>query len=107
MLTADEIGRAGSYVEELRQFVHELDVPSANRSRAAGACLAIAQEHHHAIIRLIEEKLFASAFALQRIEFEPMSEASGYRCARTIRSWKLSFEAKSLLRSIACSLSWK
>ncbi len=70
MLTADEIGRAGSYVEELRQFVHELDVPSANRSRAAGACLAIAQEHHHAIIRLIEEKLFASALALQRIEFE-------------------------------------
>ena len=70
MLTVDEIGRAGSYVEELRQFVHELDVPSTNRSRAAGACLAIAQEHHHAIVLLIEEKLFAPAFALRRIELE-------------------------------------
>jgi hypothetical protein len=70
MLTADEISRAGSYVEELRQSVHELDVPGTNRSRAAGSCLAIAQEHHHAIVRLIEERLFASSFSLLRIEFE-------------------------------------
>lgn len=70
MLTTEELGRAGSYVEQLRLSVHELDVPSTNRARAAGSCLAIAQEHHHAIVRLIEEKLFASSFALLRIEFE-------------------------------------
>ena len=70
MLTTEELGRAGSYVEQLRLSVHELDVPSTNRARAAGSCLAIAQVHHHAIVRLIEERLFASSFALLRIEFE-------------------------------------
>ncbi|MDD2546729.1 MAG: hypothetical protein PHI55_10680 [Burkholderiaceae bacterium] len=70
MLTTEELERAGSYVERLRLSVHELDVPSTNRARAAGSCLAIAQEHHHAIVRLIEERLFASSFALLRIEFE-------------------------------------
>lgn len=70
MLTDDEIARAGSYVEELRVSVHNLDVPSDSRTRAAGSCFAIAQEHHHAIVRLIEWKLFAAAFALIRIEFD-------------------------------------
>ena len=70
MLTDDEIARAGSYVEELRVSVHNLDVPSDSRTRAAGSCFAIAQEHHHAIVRLTEWKLFAAAFALIRIEFE-------------------------------------
>lgn len=70
MLTTEEIGHAGSYVEQLRKSVHEIEVPSTNRARAAGSCLAIAQEHHHAIVRLIEERLFASSFALLRIEFE-------------------------------------
>jgi hypothetical protein len=70
MLTDDEIGRAAEYVEELRLSVHELDVPNNSRTRAAGSCFAIAQEHHHAIIRLSEWRLFAAAFALIRIEFE-------------------------------------
>ena len=70
MLTDEEIRRAGEYVEELRLSVHELSVPNNNRTRAAGSCFAIAQEHHHAIIRLCEWKLFAAVFALIRIEFE-------------------------------------
>jgi hypothetical protein len=70
MITKDEIKKAGRYVEKLRLSVHELDVPNNNRTRAAGSCFAIAQEHHHAIVRLIEWKLFAAAFALVRSEFE-------------------------------------
>lgn len=70
MLTTEKLERAGSYVEQLRQSVHELDLPSTNRTRAAGSCFAIAQDHHHAIVLLIEERLFASSFALLRIEFE-------------------------------------
>lgn len=70
MLTAEEFGSAGGYVELLRQSVHEVDLPNTNRARAAGSCLAIAQEHHHAIVRLMGERLFASCFALLRIEFE-------------------------------------
>lgn len=70
MLTNEEIARAGEYVEKLRVSVHDLEMPSDYRTRAAGSCFAIAQEHHHAIVRLIEWRLFASAFALIRIEFE-------------------------------------
>jgi hypothetical protein len=70
MLTNDEIGRAGGYVEDLRVLVHELDVPNNKRTRAAGSCFSIAQEHHHAIVYLAEARLFASAFALLRSEFE-------------------------------------
>lgn len=70
MVTVDEIKDAGLYVEELRLSVHDLDIPGDSRTRAAGSCFAIVQEHHHAIVLLIECKLFASAFALLRIEFE-------------------------------------
>lgn len=70
MLTNEEIARAGEYIEKLRVSVHDLGMPSDYRTRAAGSCFAIAQEHHHAIVRLIEWRLFASAFALIRVEFE-------------------------------------
>ena len=70
MLTTEELERAGSYVEELRLSVDGLSLPSSNRMRAAGSCFAIALDHHHAIVLLIQEKLFASSFALLRIEFE-------------------------------------
>jgi len=61
---------AGAYVEWLRQAVHELQLPPSTRTRAAAACFAIAQEHHHAIVRLIEEQLCASGFALLRVGLE-------------------------------------
>lgn len=70
MLTTEEIQHAGAYVELLRKSVHELSLPNNNRNRAAGSCLAIAQDHHHAIVLLLEERLFASAFSLVRVAFE-------------------------------------
>lgn len=36
----------------------------------SGGCLAIAQDHHHAIVVLLDSKLYASVFALVRIAFE-------------------------------------
>lgn len=70
MLTNNEISQAASYVDELRLFVHGLEIPANNRVRAAASCFAIAQEHHHAIVQLIELKLLAAAFSLVRVEFE-------------------------------------
>jgi hypothetical protein len=70
MVSAVQIQSAGEYVEWLRQQVDEKQVPATTRVRAAGACLALAQEHHHSIVFLVEHKLYGSAFALVRLAFE-------------------------------------
>jgi len=70
MLTPERIKEAGEFVEWLRQSLHGQELPQSNRVRAAGACFAIAQGHHHAIVLLIENRLYSSSFALIRLEFE-------------------------------------
>lgn len=70
MLTDEEISGYAGYVEELRLLIHELPIPANNRVRASAACFAIAQEHHHAIVTLVESRLYAAAFSLLRCEFE-------------------------------------
>lgn len=70
MLTAGELRAANVYGEWLRLAVHERTVPANARVRAAGGCLIIAQDHHHAIVVLLGARLYASCFALVRIAFE-------------------------------------
>src|SRR5438477_1793587 len=70
MISAQRIHDAGGYVEWLRLAVHEKSLPASKRTRAAGSCFAIAQDHHHAIVLLVEHQLYASSFALLRSEFE-------------------------------------
>jgi len=70
MLTIDEIISSEKFVEKLRLTVNDLKLPSNSRARAAGACLAIAQDHHHGIVRLVNDKLYASAASLVRVAFE-------------------------------------
>ncbi len=47
-----------------------LKLPSNIRSRIAAGCLDIALEHQKAIITLVQSKLYSSAFALLRTNFE-------------------------------------
>jgi hypothetical protein len=70
MLTDMQLDAANAYGEWLRLTVHEREVPASSRVRAAASCLAIAQDHHHAIVVLLEAQLYASSFALVRIAFE-------------------------------------
>jgi len=70
MISAERIHDAGGYVEWLRLAVHEKPLPASARNRAAASCFAIAQDHHHSIVLLVEHQLYASGFALLRIEFE-------------------------------------
>jgi len=70
MLSTERIRAAGEFVEWLRQSIHEQPLPANHRVRAAASCYAIAQDHHHAIVLLIENRLYASSFALVRLEFE-------------------------------------
>lgn len=64
------LAKAGEYVEWLRIQLHEKAIPSTNRTRAAVACFALAQEHHHSIVLLAQNRLYGSAFSLLRVAFE-------------------------------------
>ena len=70
MLTDDELKAANAYGEWLRVAVHDRELPSNQRVRAAAGCLAIAQDHHHAIVVLLHSHLYASVLALVRVAFE-------------------------------------
>lgn len=58
------------YLNWLGRSIHECELPGTLRARVAAGCLAIAQDHHHAIIALLDSQLYASTFALLRCEFE-------------------------------------
>ena len=70
MLTDQQLDDANAYGEWLRLAVHERELPANDRVRASGSCLAIALDHHHAIVVLLGARLYASSFALVRIAFE-------------------------------------
>jgi hypothetical protein len=61
---------AVDYLNWLGHAIHDCNLPANNRVRAAAGCLAIAQDHHHAIVVLLDHGRFASAFALVRVAFE-------------------------------------
>lgn len=70
MNTVERIRTAAEYVEWLRQSLQDRELPSDDRGRAAAACFAIVQDHHHAITVLQQQRLYASGFALLRVAFE-------------------------------------
>jgi hypothetical protein len=61
---------ARDYVEELRLAANAVKLLADIPAQAAGACFAIVQEHHHAIIRLLEMGLNSPALVLLRPMFE-------------------------------------
>lgn len=70
MLTDKQINDANVYGEWLRLMIHDRRLPANDRNRASASCFAIAGEHHHAIIVLLEKHLYASSYALMRIAFD-------------------------------------
>ena len=69
-LTPEEISEATVYGESFRRLVDNQQLPDSIRTRASVACLGIAQDHHHGILLLLSNSLYASAFALARPTFE-------------------------------------
>ncbi|MBC8040762.1 MAG: hypothetical protein H7Y06_09485 [Opitutaceae bacterium] len=83
MLTQAEIDAANEYGEKLRVAVHEIELPANERVRAAAACFAIGQDVHHSIVKLIESRLYAGAFALVRVSFDAYIRAEWlWLCAK-------------------------
>jgi hypothetical protein len=61
---------AMEYMNWLGKSIHDCNLTATNRVRAAASCLAIAQDHHHGIVVLLDHELYASSFALLRVAFE-------------------------------------
>jgi len=70
MKPPDRARTAGEFVEWLRLAVHDKELPANDRIRVAAPCLGIAQDHHRAIVLLMEHRLYASSFSLLRVAFE-------------------------------------
>ena len=70
MLSNEQLDSANTFGESLRLAVDERSLPATMRVRAAASCFSIAQDHHHAIVMLLGAQLYASCFALLRVEFE-------------------------------------
>ena len=70
LLTLPELKAARDYVEELRLLANAVKLAADIPAQVAGACFAIVQEHHDAIIHLLEMGLNSPAFVLLRPMFE-------------------------------------
>ena len=64
------IAKARELVEWTAQALYDLELPGTTRTRIAATCFGVAQEHHHAIVVLLEANLKSSAFALVRAVYE-------------------------------------
>ncbi len=70
MISVERIQAAIELVEWIRLSVHNQPLTANERNLVAVPCYTITQDHHHAIVLLIDHQLFASSFALLRIAFE-------------------------------------
>lgn len=70
MQMPQSIPKAIELVMWIEHALHDLSLPSSDRTRIAGACFAAALEHHHAVVILLRERLNGSAFSLMRGEYE-------------------------------------
>lgn len=64
------IQRGFDLVRWLATQMNGVPMSATLRNRLAGACFSITQDHHSAIIVLLEQSLYASAFALVRSVLE-------------------------------------
>ena len=64
------VARQFEVAKWLATELNGLPVVASLRNRVSGGCLTVTQDHHCAIALLLEKELFASAFALVRIQFE-------------------------------------
>lgn len=64
------IQKSESLIRWVDERIDGLSIPSDDRHRLAGACFDIAHEHQKAIVLLVANRLYGSAFALVRLIFE-------------------------------------
>jgi hypothetical protein len=70
MTPTEAVDRGFALVNWLAAELNGLPVEASRRNELAAACLSIAQDHHAAVIVLLERELYASAVALVRSQYE-------------------------------------
>lgn len=69
-----------NFMNSLNEAIYNIEIPE--RSGTAARYFAVACDHHHAIIILMQNKRYASSFALLRILFEAYTRGLWlYKCA--------------------------
>ena len=68
------LSRSHELAAWIEREVHELPAPASLRTRCAGPCFIVTQEHHQAIVLLLSnaQPIYASAFALVRLVYESL-----------------------------------
>jgi len=64
------INKSEELIQWLDQQIDGLEISSEERTRLAAGCLDMALEHQKAIVLLVANKLYGSAFSLARLIFE-------------------------------------
>ncbi|MGT2506436.1 DUF6988 family protein [Cupriavidus basilensis] len=70
MISISRLTKANVLVGWLAVALDEQTLPAHNRARAAASCFGIVQDHHHAIVALLYQPIYAPSFSLLRIQFE-------------------------------------
>ena len=70
LTTGQAIQRGFDLVRWLATEMNDVPMAATLRNRLAGGCFSIVQDHHTAVIVLLEQGLYASAFALVRSIYE-------------------------------------
>jgi hypothetical protein len=103
MALATCISNAEDLIQWLDSQIDGVEIPSELRSRIAAGSLAVALEHQKAIVLLVSQRLYGSAFALARLTFEAYVRGVWlHQCATDIEMKK--FEANTLDRTFASFL---
>ena len=66
----NRIRKSEALIQWMDQNIDGLEISSDDRTRISAACFDIALEHQKAIVLLIANKLFGTAFSLARVLFE-------------------------------------
>jgi hypothetical protein len=69
-MTPERIAKAELFGADLHRLTNDIEMQNTEKNRAAAASFAIAQEHHSAIIFLLKNTFYSSAFTLLRSVFE-------------------------------------
>lgn len=82
MRIKSRINASENFMNSLNEAIHDIEIQDPRHFGTAARYFAVACDHHHAIIILMQKTRYASSFALLRILFEAYTRGLWlYKCA--------------------------